>query len=84
MNVVSFCYTPPLPMLSMLFCLHTVARYLVLCNVEVFGSNNRTKGETWPHPSLLTLEHSKPGQSCTEACLAKQMVCNYVVTGCMK
>ena len=49
-------------------------RYLVLCNVEVYGINE-TKTVTWPHPSLLVIEHSKPGQSCVEACSAKQMVC---------
>ena len=49
------------------------ARYLVLCNVEVYGINE-TRTVTWPHPSLLVIKHSEPGQSCVEACLAKRMV----------
>ena len=45
----------------------------MLCNVEVYGINE-TKTVAWPHPSLLVIEQGKPGQSCAEACSAKQMV----------
>ena len=48
-------------------------RYLVLCNVEVFGIND-TQSVMWPHPSLLNIKHGKPGQSCAEACSDHQMV----------
>ena len=58
---------------SYFFWPHPDPRYLVLCNVEVFGSN-QTKEVMWPHPSLLVIEHSKPGQSCVDACSAKQLV----------
>jgi len=71
MNFSPFCVTN---FKRLMFVSFTVApRYLVLCDVEVFGMND-THPVMWPHPSLLNTKHGKPGQSCAETCSDHQMV----------
>eukprot|EP00731_Ephydatia_muelleri_P010076 Em0005g662a len=52
---------------------YKVARYFVLCSVEVYGEDSRVV--PWPDLTLLQTVVSKTGQSCKEACMDHTMVC---------
>ena len=49
------------------------ARYFVLCGVEVFGGSS--EHPVWPDHTHMHIVRSKNGQSCKEACLSSDMVC---------